>query len=235
MEDEPVIRAELLAPYEHPYRTSLPKLWGIPAVRRAAIVGAALPVAIVAIGFVLGVPLLASLLLLALPIMMFAGALGLMYSGLGAVAIARRSRTWDARSELGTVRARRPHAGDADARLVHAEYAVTVEDTGELFVWHYLPLAVDAPAPPAMVEVPGRPRWAADVVERLALDTTDTARAAEQLVAAQARAAELELAARQDAEGALARREARDELAAETAAAALPLRHLTGQSGRRSR
>lgn len=158
-----------------------------------------------------------------------------LFGAQGAWTIAKSTRRWDARSELGTVRARRPHAGDADARLVHAEYAVTVEDTGELFVWHYLPLAVDAPAPPAMVEVPGRPRWAADVVERLALDTTDTARAAEQLVAAQARAAELELAARQDAEGALARREARDELAAETAAAALPLRHLTGQSGRRSR
>jgi hypothetical protein len=140
----------------------------------------------------------------------------------GARDVRRLGRAWDEHSELGDVRARRPHAPERDRELAHDEYAVTVEDDGRLFVWRFSPLAVTRPVPDGHVPVPGRPRYAATVVEQRDL-SPDPARAAERLADTQEHAARLEEQAR-------ARASERHELQTETSSTAAALRHLTGQS-----
>jgi hypothetical protein len=146
----------------------------------------------------------------------------------------RLGREWDQPSELGTVRASRPHAGEIDEALAHDEFAVTVEDTGHFLIWRFTPLSVVTASAPGEVHVPGRPRWSADVVEEHPL-VPDAARAAEQLVEVQQRAAQLEAEARETARERAIASERRRELERETSSTAAALRHLTGQQPPRGR
>jgi hypothetical protein len=105
--------------------------------------------------------------------------------------------------------------------------------SGHLVTWRFRPLAVTEMAGEEELEIPGRPRYAAAPVAHEPFEAVDAARATEQLVAAQERAAALE------ADAAGTAREARDgawrqaELAAETASTAAALQRLTGQRPRR--
>src|SRR5262245_30201097 len=114
-------RRELMVPYEHPYRTASTAAWRhqreLPlATATAAVLWLGAFVAAVA-----GAPELAA-----------GAALGAV---LGTIAIAfwlvvivrlgwRMTRSWDRRTELGEVRARRPQAGSEDADIAHDEFAV---------------------------------------------------------------------------------------------------------------
>lgn len=144
------------------------------------------------------------------------------------VTIRDYTSAWDRPGELVEVRRRRPHAGERDPDLVHDEFAVTVEDEGEIWVWRFRPLAADQPADPERVLVPGRPRYDAEVVAVTEFEPADAAISAELLVKAQEDAAQRERDARdavlRDAE----RLDEREELRTTTAA----LRHLTGQARR---
>jgi hypothetical protein len=110
--------------------------------------------------------------------------------------IRRRAADWHADpGELGRVRARRPHAAEADPDLLHDEFAVAVEDGGALVLWRFAPLLATATAPPGTQLVRGTPCYAAAAVQRTPCAPAGTARAAERLAAAQQAAAEREAAA----------------------------------------
>jgi hypothetical protein len=145
----------------------------------------------------------------------------------------RLRREWRKKSELGTVRRKRPQAGSEDPDIVHDEFAVTVEDAGYLVTWRFRPLAVTDFPTDAEIEVPGRPRYAASPIEQRAFDALDAARAAEQLVEAQERAADRERAAVGGAENARVDAERRAELAVEAKSTAAALQRATGQRSRR--
>src|SRR4051812_46214912 len=99
--------------------------------------------------------------------------------------LSRRALQTRGDSELGRVRAERPHVVDADPVVAHAEFAVTAEDDGRLVTWRFYPLAVDATVPEGEVEVPGRPRYAARAITDSTFDFANAVRAAEQLLEAQ--------------------------------------------------
>jgi hypothetical protein len=223
--DDPGSRAELLRPYEHPYREFVPAVWREARTGRTALIGGAAlvggSVATAATDFDLWAVAGTFAALVALWIV-------LRVTLEATVVIWRFSRPWDERSELGTVCARRPHAGEADPELVHPEFAVTVEETGQLLVWRFRPLAVMEVAREGEVLVPGRPRYAADVVEERPLDP-DPARAAEALAETQERAAQLEAEAREAARQGRIDAAQRRELEQETSSTAAALQHLTGQ------
>jgi hypothetical protein len=143
-----------------------------------------------------------------------------------------RQRTGDWRAddaELGRVRARRPHAAEADPEVVHDEYAVAVDDGGELVTWRFTPLAATAEAPEGTVLVRGTPCHAAEVAGTRPFAPADAALASEQLADAQAQAAELEAAAAQAVRERLLDRAGVAELAAEARSTAEALRRHTGQ------
>ena len=150
---------------------------------------------------------------------------------LATIGHARRGckRTWRGRTELGTVRRGRPQAGGEDPDLVHDEFAVSVEDEGFLVTWRFRPLGVGDQLTEDEIEVPGRPRYGASPAEQRAFDAFDAARAAEQLVEAQARAAEREARAIQAADLATADAARRAEIAAEARSTAAALQRVTGQ------
>ncbi|HWI75117.1 MAG TPA: hypothetical protein VNT55_24360 [Baekduia sp.] len=219
----PVPRQELLAPYRRPYRHVLGATWRAqPGLRRATVL-----VVVLGAGGTIGA-------LAASPLLWLLAGVGLMFSAFTAVgwlaAVAREARrlkrAWRRKSELGTVRERRPHAGARDPEITHDEFAVTAEDSGRLVTWRFRPLAISAHPAEHEVEIPGRPRYAAAPIADEPFDIDDAARAAEQLVVAQDRAAELEEAAA-DA----ARHGADRALEARSTAAAL--QRATGQRSRR--
>jgi hypothetical protein len=139
----------------------------------------------------------------------------------------RRRRADD--PELGRVRARRPHAYDADPQLVHDEYAIAVGEGGRLVMWRFTPLGAEDPVDPGAREIGGRPRYAALPVEETRFDPRDVALAAEQLAAAQQNAAVREAAAIETARTRHAAQEAASELSAETESTGEALRAVTGQ------
>ena len=228
MDDDPLPRDELMAPYLHPYRHFVPGALRAAGAGRAAAGGGAFALAglggaVAADSVTLAVvAVLAAVLTLAL--------LG-MWTIQSAVAVRRICRRWDERSELGTVRMRRPHAGDAAPDVAHDQYAVTVEDDGSLAIWLYTPLAVTEVVPPGELLVPGRPCFSATEVERLP-PAHDTVGAADQLADAQARTAELEAEAIEQAREALEAAASRRELERETASTVAALRDVTGQEDR---
>lgn len=225
MSEEEPDRGELMHPYEHPYRHFVPMIWRDGRAKQLALLGGGS----VAVGVVLSVVggSIGWLALAALPFSI-AFALLLQITLEAALVVHRFSRAWDDRSELGDVRESRPHAADARHDVVHDEHAVTVEETGHLYIWRYRPLRVMDDAGDDEVLVPGRPRYAARVVEERPLDL-DPAVAAEQLADAQAHAAALEAAAIERAQRRSVEHERRRELAAETSSTVEALKHLTGQ------
>ncbi|MCW2982796.1 MAG: hypothetical protein JWR63_366 [Conexibacter sp.] len=216
-------RAELVAPYQRPLRHVAGAAWRTqPTLRRWTAV--AVPcVAVGTIGAVAGQPLL----------WLLAGAGGMLAAFVLAgwawtisTASWRLRRSWSRRSELGTVRERRPHAGARDPEIAHDEFAVTAEDEGHLVTWRFRPLAISARPRDGELEIPGRPRYAASPVGDEPFDVEDAARAAEQLVLAQDRAA-----AREEAAVTAACDGAERQIEARSTAAAL--QRTTGQRSRR--
>jgi hypothetical protein len=227
MADGTVIeRRELMAAYRRPLRHVARVLWrGSAQMRwRLGLTGGFLVA--VAAGAVTGIqPLLA------------VGALGAAVAGLASLPwigaifqhTLRLRREWRRKSDLAPVRRRRPHAGLADPDVAHDEFAVTAEDAGYLVTWRFRPLAVSQFPTAEEIEVPGRPRYAASPVEQRRFDALDAARAAEQLVEAQDRAARREadaIAAVHDRRVDAARRA---ELAVEARTTAAALQRATGQ------
>jgi hypothetical protein len=205
-------RDDLLRPYEHPYRHWLPRLWQQREIRRSVLITDVLLAATVVLAatgnrnlaWLAGI---AAALWIVLLVQLLARA---------AAHVRTVVRTWHEPGELDRVRARRPHAGEADPELAHDEFAVTAEDSGELWIWRLRPLGIDDATPDdGSVLVPGRPRWAAKVVEHRPFDARDTGRAAEQLVEAQHRAAALEVEAQGAAHRRIAELGTRAELDAE--------------------
>ena len=225
MSDVTASREELLHPYLHPYRKFLPVAMREAHVARTYTVAGAAAVGGFGATALTGSPLWG---FLGVVVTLYLLALVLKAVLEATVVIYRFSKPWDDTSELGTIRARRLHAGEHDRELVHPEYAVTVEDTGHLWIWRFDPLPVMDVAPPGTVLVPGRPRYAASMVEERAFDP-DATRAAEELVEAQERAAELEQQARDAARRQLSDAAQRREIDEETASTAAALKHLTGQ------
>jgi hypothetical protein len=135
-------------------------------------------------------------------------------------------------SELSRVRARRPHAPEADPQLAHDEYAIAVGDGGRLVMWRFTPLRADEDPEPGAQLVDGRPRYGAVTAEETRFDQRDVARAAEQLAAAQQNAAVREAAAIASAQERAAELQAECDLAEETESTGEALRGVTGQGGR---
>src|SRR4051812_39220166 len=131
--DEPVRREELLAGYERPYRRWVPLAWRANSVPQLVSVAAVVDVAtlLAAVAFVDGAPgLLVALAVLVTALV----AIWTVWTTVVAVQVIReRIRTWHARdSELARVRAHRTHVAEADRSVAHEEYAVAVDDAGEL-------------------------------------------------------------------------------------------------------
>jgi hypothetical protein len=227
---QPVLRSDLAAGYARPYARWLPLALRANAVpRHLALTGAlALATAVAALATDGVLPtLLAGLTILVAVLTAIWTAWSLLA---GTQVIRDRTRTWHPRGgELERVRARRAHAGDADRDLAHDEYAVSVDDRGDLITWRFTPLAFDAAAPAGAQLVPGVPCYAAREVGRAPFDPQDAARAAEQLADAQAAAARREAEAAAAARRALAGRRHAAELAQETRSTAAALRRHTGQ------
>jgi hypothetical protein len=219
-------RAELEQPYRRPYRPGIRWLWQRARVW-VALAAAGIAAVLVASAFKSGASREALLMLSAAAA--GGGACVLGYQALlVASAVRRRTVRWDAPSELGSVRARRPHAAEIDHELLHPEYAVTVEDHGRFYLWRFVPLAVGERPPPNHVWVPGRPCYAAAVVGERTFDL-DAGSAAEALIEAQADAARREAEERDAAARAVVDHTRRLELEAEAASTAAALQHLTGQ------
>jgi hypothetical protein len=223
-------RRELMAPYEHPYRYAAVETWRCRRdLRRATALAVVLWLG-GAVGVAVGEELLGLIVGLG-------WTMGAVIVVLWLVAILRAgwrlTRGWNQKSELATVRARRPQAGSEDPDLAHDEFAVTVEEDGRLVAWRFRPLFV-AERPAAFeIEVPGRPRYAASRCDATSFDVHDTVRASEQLVMAQTEAAECEAASAGAAHEALDAEHAYAELAAEARTTAAALQRTTGQRSRR--
>jgi hypothetical protein len=225
---ELVRRPELLATYAHPYRRWLPVFLRGYGVHRVVVLAVALAVAggIVRATTDFGGGLLA--------VGIATLVVALVYAAWAAVNGARivRERTGEWRGgggELARARARRPHAVVADPAVAHDEYAVVVDDDGQLRTFAYTPLAAYEPAAADAVLIRGIPRYEAieHTVDRY--DPVDAARAAEQLAELQEHAARLEAAAIDRALADLARDDAGRELLAETRSTGEALRDITGQ------
>jgi hypothetical protein len=221
-----VERRELMVPYRRPARHVVRVLWrGNPQMRWRLSLTAVFLVATAA-GAVASVQPLFGI-----------GVIGAAVGGfasmpwLGSIAehTLRLRREWRRKSDLGPVRRRRPHAGEADPDLAHDEFAVSAEEEGWLVTWRFRPLAIGDFPTADEIEVPGRPRYAASPVEQRRFDVRDAARAAEQLVEAQERAAQREravIAALHDRRAAAA---LEADLAVEARSTAAALQRATGQ------
>jgi hypothetical protein len=231
-EDEQAVpaRRDLMRPYERPVRHVLGATWR----RRRDLQGwTALIVGLWVVGgggVAAGQPLLG---LLAGTASLLAFFVIVAWLFAGARESWRLTRAWAQKSELRTVRERRPQAGEIDPDVAHDEFAVTVEDDGWLLTWRLRPLAIAEQPGVDEIEVPGRPRYAASAISDQRFDVLDAAVAAEQLVAAQERAAALERDAIATARSALADAERRAELAVEARSTAAALQRPTGQRSRR--
>jgi hypothetical protein len=228
--DRPQRRAELEAPYRHPFRHSAGVTWrALPSLRNQALLAGVL-VAGGGIGAVAVSPLL--LLTAAVGVLLAViVALTLAWSTIGdGLALVRRARQ---KSELRSVLEARPHAGTQDPDVVHDLFAVTAEDDGWLYTWRFRPLDFYETPDDDEVEVPGRPRHAAQVVTEARFDAHDAARAAEQLILAQDAAAAREAAAAGAAYGGIEDADERADLAIEARTTAAALQRATGQRRRR--
>jgi hypothetical protein len=223
-------RAKLEQPYRHPVRHCTAETWRArKELRRVTYAGLATYV-VGGVGVAAGVDLLALL-----------GGLGALLLTVAVlawiVAILREAwrlnRSWGQRSELASVLARRPQAGDEDPDLAHDLFAVTVEDDGRFLTWRFRPLTIDAEPGIDEVEVPGRPRYGARTVEDRIFEVEDAAIAAEQLVEAQERAAEREVNAARAARRAVEAADRSSDLAVEARSTAAALQRTTGQRSRR--
>ena len=130
-------RHDLMLPYERPYSVALGFEWQTqPGLRRSTYLAAGL-LAAAAGCFVAGATWL-GLLVLIVALVVTRVALGWGFSVLSATW--RKTRGWKARTELGDVRARRPHAPEHDPDVLHDEFAVAVDDDGYLHTWRFRPL-----------------------------------------------------------------------------------------------
>ncbi|HWI71601.1 MAG TPA: hypothetical protein VNT55_06580, partial [Baekduia sp.] len=117
-------RAELVAPYQRPLRHVAAAAWRTqPMLRRWTTVAIGLG-AVGTVGAIAGQPLL---WLLAGAGGMLAGFVLAGWAWTIASTSIRLRRVWSRRTELGTVRERRPHAGARDPEVAHDEFAVTAE------------------------------------------------------------------------------------------------------------
>jgi hypothetical protein len=231
--DRPPRRHELEAPYRHPYRLAAAEAWrSTPALRGQAKLAGALVVTGTA-----GALTLEPLLVMLVAVGLLLGLFDLLALGTWTLSGAlQRLRHWRQKSELRAVREHRPHAGDADAELAHHEFAVSAEDDGWLLTWRFRPLRIDEVLDEDEIEVPGRPCYAAKVVEDRPFDAADAAVAAGQLFAAQERAAAMELDAIAAGHHGITDESARAEREIEARTTAAALRRATGQDrGRRRR
>jgi hypothetical protein len=230
MAEEVPDRAELMAPYEHPWRHTGREVWRLSReVRGTTWLGAG-ATAVGVVGVVTGTVLMELLIVVGVFALLSATS---MWTYLTVVATLPLLRAWRQGSVLRDVLAKRPHAGSEDPDLVHDLFAVTVEDDGWLYTWRYRPLRWDEEPGLEDVEVPGRPRYAAEVIDERRFDARDAARAAEQLVEAQEGAASREsLAAARVAHAAEQRSLNADE-ADEARSTAAALQRSTGQRSRR--
>lgn len=231
MADVPAQRAELMAPYRHPARHVAAVVWHRTVALRSGMAIGVLSTLAGAAGLVAGEPLLALLLVVGVLTLI---SMGFSWAFVTASETLPLLRAWRQPSVLRDVLEKRPHAGSEDPDLVHDLFAVTVEDDGWLYTWRYRALAWDEEPALEQVEVPGRPRYAAEVILERRFDARDAARAAEQLVDAQESAAKREaLAAAQAAH--VVERAALDEHELEEArTTAAALQRSTGQRSRRS-
>jgi hypothetical protein len=223
-------RRELMEPYEDPYRHILKETWRHQRdVRLATALAGVLWLVAVSNVLVGGAELALGAGLGAL--------LGTIALGFWIVAILRSgwrmTRSWERTTELGEVRAHRPQAGTEDPDVAHDEFAVSVEDGGRLVTWRFRPLAIAERPVEDEMEVLGRPRYAASPVDGVPFEPHDTVRAAEQLVLAQAKAADREAAAAGAARAGIEAGSAHASLQAEAATTAAALRRATGQRPRR--
>jgi hypothetical protein len=231
MADVPAQRAELMAPYRQPARHVAAVVWRRTfAVRALMAVGVLCTVAGAA-GVVAGEPLLELLLVVGLLTLI---SMGFSWGYVTAAETLPLLRAWRQRSVLRDVLEKRPHAGSEDPDLVHDLFAVTVEDDGWLYTWRYRPLAWDEQPGLEQVEVPGRPRYAAEVILERRFDARDAARAAEQLVEAQEHAAEREALAAAAVAHVVEQAELNEHEAEEARTTAAALQRSTGQRSRRS-
>ncbi len=228
--DEPVLRDDLLDGYERPYRRWLPVGWQVNNVPQLLSAALTLDVATVAAALVLvdGAP--GALIALAALVTAVALVWTAWTTAVAVQLIRRRTDDWRAAgAELERVRAQRPHAADADPEVAHDEFAVAVDDRGELVTWRFTPLAATAPLPEGATLVRGTPCYAAVVAGTRPFAPADTALAAEQLADAQAQAAEREAAGAEAARDRLLHGAGTAELAAEARSTAEALRRHTGQ------
>jgi hypothetical protein len=227
---EPVLRAELAAGYARPYARWLPLALRANAVPQQLAVTAALAVAAIVAALATDGALVTVLTAFAVLAAAVTAVWAVWTTLVGVQVIHGRIRDWRPRGgELERVRARRGHAGEADRELAHDEFAVSVDDAGDLVTWRFTPLAYDA-APPRDAELlPGTPCYAAREVGRTPFDPEDAAHAAEQLADAQDAAARREAAAAGEARRALVAQERAAELEREARSTAQALRRHTGQ------
>lgn len=230
-EELPQRRDELMAPYRHPVRHVGREVWGLSReVRFVTAIGGGATVAGL-VGVATGAVLLELLAVVGVFALLCAAS---MWGWLTAVEVLKLVRGWRQRSELRDVLERRPHAGSADPDLVHDLFAVTVQDDGWLYTWRYRPLAWDQEPGLEQVEVPGRPRYEAEVILERRFDARDAARAAEQLVEAQEGAAQREALAAAQAAHAVEHAELDEHELEEARTTAAALQRSTGQRSRRS-
>jgi hypothetical protein len=198
MAREVMTREAFERPYRHPYRHWIPRAWEMTNARFSMILGTgaagALTVAALATGLE-GLALSGAIVETAT-----LGTLGYL-SARAALIVRRITRPRREPSELRRVREGRPHRGERDPDLAHDEYAVSVEEHGELYLWCFRPLHIDSAHPEEgddWIVVPGVPEYVAQVVDAWPYDPRDAGRAAEQLAEAQAEAAAYEAAAIED-------------------------------------
>ncbi|HEY6761276.1 MAG TPA: hypothetical protein VI318_17390 [Baekduia sp.] len=232
MATDPVPRRDvLMGPYRHPLRHCAAAVWRSVRELRSMLVVAGLCAAVgVAAGVAVGAIILALMVAVGVLIAIY---VLLAWGWLTVRETWRLVRSWRRRSELADVLARRPQAGTEDPELAHDLFAVTVEDDGRLLTWRFRPLTIGADPGADEIEVPGRPRHAARGIEDRAFAADDAARAAEQLIEAQERAAEREAAAAAEAHRAVEASRLSDDLLLETRSTAAALQHATGQRRRR--
>jgi hypothetical protein len=225
-------REEVLAGYRRPYVRALPH--ALRSQWLALAVSVTTVLAVAAAGGALAGWEGASVMLALAIVAAITAALGALWGIANGVAVVRRrTEDWHGDGgELSEVRARRPHRFDADAEIAHQEYAVAVSDDGDLITYRFTPLHAHEPVSAGAVVVPGVPRYESRPIERTPYDIHDTARAAEQLAAAQTRAAELELDAARHAREDLELDGAARELMRESRSTADALRGATGQDPR---
>jgi hypothetical protein len=228
--DRPPRRAELERPYQRPFRHSAGVAWrALPLVRKEAYLAAVLVVG-GGIGAVAFEPLLLLTLAVGVLLALMAGGTLAWFTVSDGLAQIRRARQ---KSELRSVLQARPHAGAQDPEVAHDLFAVTAEDDGWLYTWRFRALRVFEQPGDDEVEVPGKPRYAAEVVTESRFAAHDAAQAAEQLLHAQDGAAAREAAAAATAYDGLTDASARAELAIEARTTAAALQRATGQRRRR--